>query len=113
MYALYHLATDDDPRDHPFSFPRLIQLDALGDALADALERRNARRPDAAALRGHLETLLDPPAPPVRTSSGIGCALSLLALVEVTDADNTGAWRQVRAGDTVGWVSARYLRITG
>ena len=56
--TLYHLATDDDPGDHPFSFPRLGELGPLGETLARALDRDARRRPPARALRERLEELL-------------------------------------------------------
>ncbi|GAB4217313.1 MAG: hypothetical protein OHK0022_59410 [Roseiflexaceae bacterium] len=62
--TLYHLATDDDPRDHPFSFPRLEALDDLGLLLQSALDRDVSRRPGATELRGALEVLLRPEGPP-------------------------------------------------
>jgi serine/threonine protein kinase len=49
VYALaatmYHLLTDDDPRDHPFQFPRTDTIpapvrDALGKALANDVDQR-------------------------------------------------------------------------
>lgn len=58
--TLYHLASDDDPADHPFSFPKLGALGALGAALGDALDREVERRPTAAQLRRRLEALLAP-----------------------------------------------------
>jgi tRNA A-37 threonylcarbamoyl transferase component Bud32 len=57
--TLYHLASDDDPADHPFSFPRLDALGRFGDALRPALEAEVTRRPFAAQLRQRLERLLD------------------------------------------------------
>jgi tRNA A-37 threonylcarbamoyl transferase component Bud32/tetratricopeptide (TPR) repeat protein len=56
--TLYHLASDDDPSDHPFSFPRLAALGGLGEALRDALDMEVSHRPDAADLRRRLEALL-------------------------------------------------------
>lgn len=63
--TLYHLATDDDPRDHPFSFPRLAQLGAFGQVLLGALNSNVALRPTAGVLRQQLEALLFVPSPPV------------------------------------------------
>src|SRR4051794_11290815 len=37
--TLYHLLTDDDPRSHPFDFPHLKHLGALGKVLAPALKQ--------------------------------------------------------------------------
>lgn len=56
--TLYHLATDDDPRDHPFTFPRLPQLGALGDVLGRALDVDVRRRPSATILQRELEALV-------------------------------------------------------
>ncbi|MEN9934998.1 MAG: hypothetical protein RLZZ387_1577 [Chloroflexota bacterium] len=56
--TLYHLATDDDPGEHPFSFPRLESLGAFGEALGVALSRDARQRPFPAMLRGRLESLL-------------------------------------------------------
>ncbi len=49
--TLYHLATDDDPRDHAFEFPRLNELGALGQVLSRArpIPRQPAGRAGAAA----------------------------------------------------------------
>jgi tRNA A-37 threonylcarbamoyl transferase component Bud32 len=58
--TLYHLASDDDPADHPFKFPKLGQLGQLGKALEPALERDPANRPTAAELRAALKALLEP-----------------------------------------------------
>ncbi len=62
--TLYHLATNDDPRDHPFSFPLLDRLGDLGRLLRSALDRQPARRPTAAELRSALESMLRPSGPP-------------------------------------------------
>lgn len=58
--TLYHLLTDDDPRDHAFAFPQLAALPAdLRKALEPALEQDVFRRPDAAGFRHLLEEWLD------------------------------------------------------
>lgn len=59
--TLYHLATDDDPTEHPFQFPQLDQLGRLGEILRPALERDVALRPTAAVLGRQLATLDAPP----------------------------------------------------
>jgi tRNA A-37 threonylcarbamoyl transferase component Bud32/sugar lactone lactonase YvrE len=56
--TLYHLATDDDPRAHPFAFPALDQLGLLGECLRSALAMELADRPAAGALREQLERAL-------------------------------------------------------
>ena len=55
--TLYHLATDDDPRDHPFSFPQLASLGALGPVLQAALAHDIDKRPTALVLRQQLAGL--------------------------------------------------------
>ena len=53
--TLYHLLTDDDPRDHPFQFDRLESLELdLRLALQVALEQDVAQRAGAAALKTAL-----------------------------------------------------------
>ncbi len=61
--TLYHLATNDDPTNHPFTFPRLKQMGAFGEVLSDALQRDVRQRPTALQLRHRLETLLAPARP--------------------------------------------------
>jgi len=57
----YHLLTDDDPREHPFKFPRLQELPReLRVALERALRPEPAERSTAAELRQALETLATP-----------------------------------------------------
>jgi hypothetical protein len=57
---LYHLATDDDPRAHPFQFPALAGLGDFGRALRGALDMDVARRPSARDLQHQFELLLIP-----------------------------------------------------
>ena len=61
VYALaatiYHLVTDDDPRLHPFSFPRLSQLGRFGEVLTRALSERVDLRPDAHAFAEELQQI--------------------------------------------------------
>lgn len=56
--TLYHLATDDDPGLHPFTFPQLDQLGALGPVLRAALDPDVTRRPPATTLGRQLNALL-------------------------------------------------------
>ena len=58
--TLYHLATDDDPAEHLFDFPRLAHLGYLGTVLRDALQPNPDQRPSATELREQLETLRRP-----------------------------------------------------
>jgi serine/threonine protein kinase len=67
--TLYHLATDDDPANHPFAFPRLKQMGAFGEVLSDALQRDVRQRPTALQLRHRLETL-QAPARPLQAPDG-------------------------------------------
>jgi serine/threonine protein kinase len=65
VYALaatiYHLLTDDDPRDHPFRFPKLKALPkGLSGALDRALRPQPDRRSTAQELRQALEGWLIP-----------------------------------------------------
>jgi serine/threonine protein kinase len=65
--TVYHLLTDDDPRDHPAQYP---QLDALPSLLADILRAALAPeiedRPTATELRVHLEGYLGGQTAPLR-----------------------------------------------
>lgn len=65
VYALgatiYHLLTDDDPRDHPFKFPKLGGLPAdVRRVLERALRQEPGLRITASQLREELEALQDP-----------------------------------------------------
>ena len=65
VYALaataYHLLTDDDPREHPFKFPKLHTLPKdLAAALERALRPAPEQRSTAAELRQALEALSTP-----------------------------------------------------
>jgi len=54
--TLYHLLTDDDPRDHPFSFPQLTSIDSdLAHSLRLALADQVTQRLSAAQFRQRLE----------------------------------------------------------
>jgi hypothetical protein len=56
--TLYHLATDDDPAEHPFAFLQLGRIGQLGRVLQISLEDDPAQRPTAADLRRSFEALL-------------------------------------------------------
>lgn len=54
--TLYHLLTDDDPRYHPFDFPKLDRLDPpLQAVLRGALQNDPQARPDAKELKEALK----------------------------------------------------------
>lgn len=55
--TLYHLATDDDPAEHLFAYPRLNHLGYVGQILRGALQTDVTKRPDATELRVQLEAL--------------------------------------------------------
>jgi serine/threonine protein kinase len=104
VYALaatmYHLLTDDDPRRHPFSFPRLPGLpQELWRALDGALQQDPGRRPTAAQFRAQLEALLAPQgrAEPIYLRNG-AVAHNVDELVQVCDQ---------------GWADARYHLFRG
>ena len=86
--TLYHLATDDDPRGHPFTFPRLPALaQGLWAALDAALQQDVHRRPTAAQLRGQLEALLAPAnvAEPIHLRGGGAVAHDVAELAQACD----------------------------
>ena len=57
----YHLLTDDDPRDHPFKWPKLESLPReLQSILGRALRNAPEQRPTARELHQSLETLSNP-----------------------------------------------------
>lgn len=56
--TLYHLVTDDDPGNHPGTFPRIDGLGSLGPVLQQALHPDPARRLPPTALRHQLELIL-------------------------------------------------------
>ena len=59
--TMYHLLVDDDPREHPGTFPDLASMGAdLRAALEQALRPDPDRRSSARQLREHLESILTP-----------------------------------------------------
>jgi len=65
VYALaatmYHLLTGDDPRGHPFQFPKLNTLpDDVHKALKEALQPDVTQRPPARAFREQLQAFVQP-----------------------------------------------------
>jgi serine/threonine protein kinase len=64
VYALaatvYHLLTDDDPRSHPFQFPKMDEIpEPVREALLEALENDVKLRPGAAQFGRRLQQALD------------------------------------------------------
>jgi serine/threonine protein kinase len=70
----YHLLTDDDPRAHPFKFPKMDTVpQPLRQMLLDALNIDVKKRLSAAELGEQLKSSLDPkamPAPQLRMITG-------------------------------------------
>jgi serine/threonine protein kinase len=59
--TLYHLLTDDDPRGHPFQWPKLAMLPKeLSAAMERALRHDPYKRPSARELRQALEAFVAP-----------------------------------------------------
>ena len=73
VYALaatmYHLLTSDDPGDHPFSFPRLSQVESIPEK---ALEPDIHKRINATQFRQALEKRIRSPRKPPKPSPKIG-----------------------------------------
>lgn len=96
--TLYHLATDDDPRSHPFSFPQLKQLGDFGRALGDALVIDVNKRPSAAELRQRLENLLSPLGMrAIQTPDG----------TDVTSEQDLVAWCELHWSEAITWLYDR------
>ena len=96
--TLYHLATDDDPRSHPFSFPHLKQLGDFGKALGDALVIDVNKRPPAAELRQRLENLLAPTGMrAIQTPDG----------TDVTSEQDLVAWCELHWSEAITWLYDR------
>jgi hypothetical protein len=87
--------TDDDPRDHPFSFPHLMQLGALGQVIGQALETSLHRRPTAAELRQQLEDLLAP---------GTARAIQAPDGLELYDAAGLARWCEANWQPASAWL---------
>ena len=60
----YHVLTDDDPQDHPFTWPR---LDTLPRELALALQRALRNKPEERSTAQELRQALEPISTPQRT----------------------------------------------
>lgn len=113
VYALaatiYHLLTDDDPGDHPFSFPEMGRLpQALADALTRALHPEVQRRSTAQEFRQALETWLipeDKTQPFVFRSGAV--AITTGQLVALADQHWFEARHHLAAGDFARWFRDR------
>ena len=112
--TLYHLLTDDDPRDHP-DFPQLAVLPVeLRKALEPALEQDVFRRPDAAGFRRLLEEWLDQrsaakAANPFTFGTG-DRARSVDELADVCDARWDKAREHLYKGDFARWLGGSLHR---
>jgi serine/threonine protein kinase len=113
VYALaatiYHLLTDDDPGDHPFSFPEMGRLpQPLADALSRALHLDVQRRSTAQEFRQALETWLipeDKTLPFVFRSGAV--AMTTGQLVALADQHWFEARHHLAAGDFARWFRDR------
>ena len=112
VYALavsvYHMLTDDDPGDHPFSFPKLGTLPAtLAEVLERALRPELGRRSTALELRHGLEAwLLPAAAQPFVFRSG-AVAQTTEDLVALADRYWAEAREHLAAGDFQHWFRER------
>ncbi len=106
VYALaatvYHLLTDDDPRDHPFRFPRLDTLPSeLAAVLRSALHVEVGRRSTARKMRLALEAWLK--AAKAFTFRNGAVALTVDELVPLCDQHWTEARQHLHEGDFERW----------
>lgn len=112
VYALaatvYHLLTDDDPGDHPFSFPELPGLPGpLAEVLERALRLEVGRRSTALEFRQGLEAWLIPAkAQPFVFRSG-AVAQTTEDLVALADRYWAEARDHLAAGDFARWFRER------
>lgn len=113
--TLYHLLTDDDPRDHPFAFPQLAVLPVeLRKALEPALDQDVSQRPDATGFRRLLEVWLDrrsaaKAATPFVFGSG-DQARSVDELADVCDTRWDKAREHLYKGDFARWLGGSLHR---
>ncbi|MGC9357965.1 MAG: protein kinase domain-containing protein [Anaerolineae bacterium] len=102
--TLYHLLTDDDPREHPFDFPELTALDPdLADALGKALSDDVNQRPIASALRAEMESLAHPSRVQPFTFESKDAAFRAEDLVPLCDRYWDEARRYLTQGDFLRW----------
>lgn len=106
VYALaatiYHLLTDDDPRDHPFQFPRLDTLPSeLAAVLRSALHVEVRRRSTARQMRLALEAWVK--ATKAFTFRNGAVALTVDELVPLCDRHWTEARKHLHEGDFERW----------
>ncbi len=113
--TLYHLLTDDDPRNHPFAFPQLAVLPVeLRKALEPALDQDVSQRPDATGFRRLLEVWLDrrsaaKAATPFVFGSG-DQARSVDELADVCDARWDKTREHLYKGDFARWLGGSLHR---
>lgn len=92
--TLYHLATDDDPRQHQGTLPRLKELDRFGQTLQAALDRPS-RLPTAVLFQQQLAALqIDPNAAAFQAPDGTA----------ITDPTILIAWCKQHWDDAVRWL---------
>ncbi len=97
--TLYHLATNDDPRDHPYQFPLLPQLPTpLQAALEQALVSEVAKRSSASDLRQQLEQFLA-----LKNSP----ALIAPDRTALAGAEELGDWCKQNPDEAITWIRSR------
>ncbi len=102
--TLYHLLTDDDPRDHPFDFPKLDDLDPdVAHVLRWGLADRSEERPAAAQFRAALEMILTPSQVQPFTFETGDVAYTPEALVPLSDRYWHEAREYLKQGDYAQW----------
>ena len=110
--TLYHLLTDDDPRDHPFQFPNLTNLPSgIQKVFQQALENDVGRRITAGEMRESLEKLLEHPPtiqPFVFPSGQRAHNAEELALA--CEANWDDAKLVLRDGSLIGWLRTSLFR---
>lgn len=106
--TIYHLLTNDDPGDHPFSFPRLDTLPgSLPQVLERALRPEVGRRSTALELRQGLEAWLIPTASQPFVFRSGAVASTTEDLVALADRFWAEARDHLAAGDFQRWFRER------
>jgi len=112
--TLYHLLADDDPCDHPFTFPRLDTLEpALRAALQSALHDDAQQRPEAHVFRRALQdvqaALLGEVKAPFTFPDGRQVRTPQ-ELARLCDAQWDAAKKLLYGGDFEGWLRRSLFR---